>query len=127
MIPVGPDTNAVIPAGLVGGATAGAVTGGAGAGTGAAAAATTTIGDNQTPLSDGSNVAGDNVIKVENGKDTKDIKDNKVPLANSPIEQQKAGFWWLIFAAIAAVTGAGSYKYCDNNKKKAIAEDETKE
>lgn len=129
VIPVGSDTNAVIPAGLVGGATAGAVTGGAGAGagTGAAAAATTNIGDNQTPLSDGSNVAGDNVIKVENGKDTKDIKDNKVPLANVPIEQSKAGFWWLIFAAIAAVTGAGSYKYYDNNKKKAVAEDETKE
>ncbi len=108
----GPGTPVFTPA-----YSGGTVTGGAGV-------AATNIADGATPLAGSvqtNNKTADDVINVT---DTKDIKDSKTPLANIPADQQEAAanFWWLVLAAIAAVTGVGSYKYYQNNKKAEVAE-----
>ncbi len=98
-----------------GGRRAGAGNAGAGNGNGNAV----TINNGQVPLSNGDGVVddGDDVLKV----DGKEIKDNKTPLAAVPVDEQKTSLWWLALAALAAATGAGSYKYYDNVKKKRSA------
>ena len=69
-------------------------------------------------MSNGEGIANDeDVVKV----DGKEIKDNKTPLAAVPVDEQKTSLWWLALAALAAATGAGSYKYYDNAKKKKSA------
>lgn len=98
-----------------GGRRVGAANAGAGNGNGNAV----TINNGQVPLSNGEGIADDeDVLKV----DGKEIKDNKTPLAATiPAEGQQTSLWWLALAAIAAATGAGSYKYYDNVKKKKNA------
>lgn len=104
----------------------GTFAGGAGAGgrrvgagnAGAANGNAVTINNGQVPLSNGEGIANDeDVVKV----DGKEIKDNKTPLAAVPVDEQKTSLWWLALAALAAATGAGSYKYYDNAKKKKSA------
>lgn len=104
----------------------GTFAGGAGAGgrrvsagnAGAANGNAVTINNGQVPLSNGEGISNDeDVVKV----DGKEIKDNKTPLAAVPVDEQKTSLWWLALAALAAATGAGSYKYYDNAKKKKSA------
>ncbi|MBR6238312.1 MAG: hypothetical protein IKQ83_04620 [Lachnospiraceae bacterium] len=101
-------------AGGAGAGTRNAGRGNAGAGNGNGNVVT--INNGQVPLANGDGVVddGDDVLKV----DGKEIKDSKTPLAAVPVDEQKTSLWWLALAALAAATGAGSYKYYDNVKKK---------
>ena len=111
----GDGTGADLTGTFAGGAGAGGRRVGAG-NAGAANGNAVTINNGRVPLSNGDGVVddGDDVLKV----DGKEIKDNKTPLAAVPVDEQKTSLWWLALAALAAATGAGSYKYYDNVKKK---------